>query len=105
MAGQKAKQIKKLLDDLSEVKKFKDIIEGDWPIKDGDKVRLNLDVIKKHPGYSQKLPAYRRFCEENAETVFTARYDKKLRQSVVSFEEDTTSPKWLFWIGDLEKVK
>lgn len=100
----KASRAKQLLDDLSTINKFKNIIEGDWPIKEGDKVRLNLEVIKKHPGYSQKLPTYRRFCEENADTVFTVEYDRKVHNGVVSLVEDTTSPKWLFWIGDLEKV-
>lgn len=43
--------IKQFLDDLSMANKFKGIIEGDWPIHDGDKVTLNLEEIRKHPGY------------------------------------------------------
>lgn len=100
----KSAKVKQLLDDISAVRKFKDAIEGDWPIKDGDKVQLNLDVIKRHQGYEKRLPAYRRFCEENAGKIFTVVYDTNLRQSVVYLAEDTTEPKWLFWIGDLKKV-
>lgn len=97
-------QIKNLLNDMSAIQRYKDTIESDWPIKEGDKVRLDLEVIRKHPNYEQLLPAYRKFCEENAETVFTVSYDKSLKQSLVSLAEDTTEPKWLFWIGDLKKV-
>lgn len=100
----KAAHVKQLLDDMSAIKKFKEAIEGDWPIKEGDKVQLNLDAIKKHPGYEQRLPAYQKFCEENADKVFTVVYDKNSRNSVVSLAEDESKPKWLFWIGDLKKA-
>lgn len=96
--------IKQFLDDLSVANKFKAIIEDDWPIHDGEKVRLNLEVIKKHPGYGRKMPAYRQFCEMNAGRVFTVGIDPDMRRSVVYLKEDRTEPKWLFWIGDLEKV-
>lgn len=96
--------IKQFLDDLSTANKFKDIIEGEWPIHDGDKVRINLEVIKGHPGYAKTLPAYKKFCETNAGRVFTAGIDPDMRRSIAYLKEDTTQPKWLFWIGDLEKV-
>lgn len=96
--------IKQFLDDLSMANKFKGNIEGDWPIHDGDKVTLNLEEIRKHPGYERKLPAYRRFCEMNAGRVFTVCIDPNMRNSVVCLKEDQTKPKWLFWIGDLTKV-
>lgn len=100
----RATEVKQLFDTICEVKKYKDIIEGDWPIKEGDKVRLNLDAITKRRGYEGTLPLYRKFCEENVGKTFTVKYENNLRQSVVCFEEDTTEPKWLFWIGDLIKV-
>ena len=93
-----------VLNDIKMANQFKAAIEGAWPIKEGDKVKLNLDAIMKHPGYQQQLPAYRKFCEENTETVFTVAYDERLRQSIVCLVEDKTEPKWLFWIGDLTKV-
>lgn len=99
-----AVRIKQILDDISTINKLKDIIEGDWPIKAGDKVQLNLSAIVNRPGYDKMLPAYRRFCEESEGKIFTAEYDKNVRQSMVCLAEDTTSPKWLFWIGDLVKV-
>ena len=71
-----------VLNDIKIANQFKAAIEGDWPIKEGDKVKLNLDAIMKHPGYQQQLPAYRKFCEENTETVFTVAYDERLRQSI-----------------------
>lgn len=101
----KVKRIGQILDDLSEIQKFKTAIKGDWPLKDGDKVKLDIDTIKKHPEYQQRLPAYRRFCEENADKVFTVAFEEGLGKSVVSFVEDTTNPKWLFWIGDLKKAE
>lgn len=97
-------KMKQLLENMNAVKEFNDIISGDWPIKEGDKVQLDLETIKKHPCYEQRMPAYQKFCEENAGKIFTAVYDKSLRPSVVCLAEDKTEPKWLFWIGDLKKV-
>lgn len=93
-----------IIDNIRVANQFKAAIEGDWPLQDGDKVQLNLDVIKGHPDYQKRLPAYQKFCEENAGKTFTVAYDKRLRQSLVSLVEDTTEPKWLFWIGDLNKI-
>lgn len=102
---QKIAQTKQLISTMSEIQKYKDAIEGDWPLKAGDKVQLNLDAIVNRQGYTKTLPAYQKFCEENAGKTFTVEYDKNLRQSLVCLAEDTTKPKWLFWIGDLTKVR
>lgn len=91
-----------LLRDMTAANQFKDIIEGDWPIHEGDKVRLNLEAITKHPDYDRKLPGYRKFVEENAGRVFTVGLCANINPSVVYLKEDQT---WLFWIGDLEKIQ
>ena len=43
----------------------------------------------------------------NKDTVFTVEYDEKYKNkpSLVCLKEDTTDPKWLFWVGDLIEVK
>lgn len=72
-------------------------------IRDGDRVRLNLKSIQAHPDYPRLSVAYRQFVEENAETVFTAKYgEDEQAKSLVCLKEDSIG--WHFWPGDLIKV-
>ncbi len=98
----KARLIRELLDDMSIINKIK---ESDFPFREGDKVRLNMDVIKRHKDYSKKSARYRQFCESNAGRTFTVEYNGTMRPSVVCLREDETEPKWLFWVGDLKRAE
>lgn len=100
----KAGQVRQILDDLSKIAEIKKAMDGDWTFKPGDKVMLNMDVITAAQGYGKKLPAYKAFCERNADRVFTVEYVDGMRPSVVCLIEDESNPKWLFWTGDLKAV-
>lgn len=74
-------------------------------ITDGDKVKLNLKAIQDHPDYNRLSEDYKAFVTENENTVFTVQFDPRggSLNHVVSLKEDSTG--WLFWIGDLIKIK
>lgn len=74
-------------------------------LKEGDRVRLNIEGIKKHPDYERLSQAYRDFVESHENDVFTVAYDKRRREkpTEVCLREDPTG--WLFWTGDLIKEK
>lgn len=101
----KARQVQRIMDDLDKVAKIKQTMDWDWPVKPGDKVRLNMEAITRAQEYGRWLPAYRAFCENNSDRIFTAEYVEGMSPSVVCFAEDESTPKWLFWVGDLEAVK
>lgn len=67
--------------------------------KDGDKVMLNIDLIKARKNYEQMADAYKEFVDGGDGVVFTARVE---RENMISLVE---SPDWLFWSGDLNKVE
>ena len=100
----KSRYVRQILQDFSAIIKIKQALEKDWELQPGDKVRLNLEGIKRHPDYDQKNPQYKSFCEKNANRVFTVEYSKGLKPSVVCLAEDESNPKWLFWMGDLKKL-
>lgn len=69
----------------------------------GDKVKINFDQISGRIDYLKLNENYRKFVEENKNTVFTAgnSLNAGTARNLVSFVEDDT---WLFWCGDLLKV-
>ncbi len=99
----KAGQTRQFLDDLSKIAEIKKAMK-DLVLQPGDKVRLNMETITSAKGYDKKLPAYKAFCENNAGRVFTVEYVDGMHPSVVCLAEDESSPKWLFWTGDLKAV-
>lgn len=100
----KAGEVRKIMEDLSAIQKVKKAMADDWPFQPGDKVKLDLEKIKEEKGYDQKLPAYKQFCEQNTERVFTVEYVDGMNPSVVCLAEDESTPKWLFWAGSLKAV-
>lgn len=95
---------RKIIEDFSAVNKIKKAIESDWTFQPGDKVKLDIEKIKAEKGYDQRLPAYRQFCEQNVDRIFTVEYAEGMKPSVVCLAEDESTPKWLFWTGDLKAV-
>lgn len=71
-------------------------------IEDGDKIRLNLELIRSHPDYPSLSAKYTHFVESNADTVFTAKVEHGTHNNgLISLQEDQTG--WLFWPGFLIK--
>ena len=63
--------------------------------QDGDKVRVNVEQIRRSKDWPGMNPKYKAFVEENEDTVFTVRMERPL---LATFEEDST---WWFYTGDL----
>ena len=69
-------------------------------IHSGDLVKLKVARVKRRRGYGKSLPAYKRFIENNTGTVFTAYVQPNGLVSLLP-----NGGPWLFWDGDLKKVK
>lgn len=80
---------------------------GNEVLAPGDKVMLDVRRIMSDPDWPHFKLEYQQFVIEHAGDVFTLK--KEARQqgpfSFVSFEEDTTDPKWLWFTGFVRKVK
>ena len=100
----KASKIRGIMEDLSAINKIQEAMAEDWPFKAGDKVKLDLEKIKSDKGYDQRLPAYKKFCEENADRVFTVDCVDGVGPNLVCLVEDDIYPRWLFWMGHLKPV-
>lgn len=68
-------------------------------IVEGEKVKLNVENLKARQNYERMTDLYKEFIDANVDTVFTAHVE---RPTLISLKEE---PKWLFWCGDLIKVK
>lgn len=65
---------------------------------DGDKVRIDVEKIKSRKAYERMNEEYKKFIEDSAGVVYTAKPEKG---NFITFEEDQT---WHFWSGDLIKA-
>lgn len=73
----------------------------------GDKVKLNYSKIISDKDYGRLVPSRKKFVEENKDTIFIVEYDPRHTNNpqVVCLVEDTNDPKWLWFVGQLSKVK
>ena len=73
----------------------------------GDKVKLNYSKIISDKDYSRLVSSRKKFVEENKDTIFTVEYDPRHTNNpqVVCLSEDVNDPKWLWFVGQLSKVK
>lgn len=83
--------------------KFKEEQLSSVVLFEGDKVKIDYEGIVSRVDYEKRRPEYRDFIEQNKNTIFTVKYDEKYRNNpwLVSLEEDTTEPRWLFTTSDL----
>ena len=71
---------------------------------DGDKVKINYQQITGRKDWKRKLSNYKQFVKDNKDKIFTIVKDSKYN-AFVTLQEDTTDPKWMFWVGDLIKTE
>jgi hypothetical protein len=100
LLGKTPKEIEKLI-------VLRDLAENKSTIKEGDRVSVNVTQIKEDVNYERKTDRYHAFIESCVGKEFTVQFDPKYldKPSLVTLKEDQTVPKWLFWIGDLIKIK
>ena len=72
----------------------------------GDKVMLDADKILNDPDWKNFKPEYQEYVRNHLGEVFTLRQEAKVQGpfAFVSFEEDETDPKWLWFTGFVKKV-
>ena len=71
-------------------------------LPEGQAVKLNIEQIKSHPGWENMRVTYKAFVESNVDTAFTVEYEERHKgKGIVCLKEDTSIPKWNFWVGDL----
>lgn len=90
------------------VKRMNDRTQNPVTTWEGEKVKLDYNRISTYPDWPEMRKEYREWVTVHKDDVFTVEFDpvKKKAKSqnvnkVVQFVEDTTSPKWLFFAGDL----
>lgn len=90
------------------VKRMTDRTSNPVTAWEGEKVKLDYERMISYPDWKQLREDYRNWVTEHKDDVFTVEFDpvKKAGKvgnvnKVVQLVEDTTSPKWLFFAGDL----
>lgn len=92
-------------------RKAKDIrkmMENYEPLLEGDKVRIKTEEIvnRIETTGATYVQEFVDFIKENTHKIFTVEYDEKHKDGLmVCLKEDIRPIKWLFWEGDLEKIK
>jgi hypothetical protein len=78
-------------------------LESGRLINAGSKVKLKYDQITSRKDWEKLNQKYKDFVETNKDKEFTVQIDEKVHNmyKLVSLEEDTMEPKFLFWVGDL----
>ena len=78
--------------------------EDNQLIKEGEKVKLDVNKITIRADWQKMNERYRTFVMDNTNTTFTVKYEEKYgdKPSLVTFAEDST---WLWWVGDLIVLK
>lgn len=85
---------------------FKLLAAESRDLRDGDKVRIDIERIQAHPDYDKMNSNYKQFLEDHKEAVFTISSVKKgFGKCFIELEEDATDPKWLWCSDDLILVE
>lgn len=79
--------------------------EIDNPLRDGDRVRLNVDRITGRSDYAYTQKSYQDFVESSREKIFTVRLYRKREDGFSALAELVDVPNWIFWHGDLIRVE
>lgn len=70
-------------------------------ISEGEKIMLDINSIKNRENYESLTGKYKEFVNNSANKVFTAHVERA-HTNLISLKEE---PMWLFWSGDLIKIK
>ena len=79
-----------------------------YPLEEGTKVKLNWELIKRHPDWKIQRKDYKEWVEAHKDEVFTVEWDENRKKNntsdkkfLVCLKEDETEPKWLFYSSTL----
>lgn len=89
-------------------RKFNKNLKSVPPLKEGDRVVIKTKEIMDRIESSGTLytEEFTSYIKENESKIFTVEFDQNHKDGyLVCLKEDARPIKWLFWAGDLEKVK
>lgn len=109
---EKRRTTKKLKDkgysknDIAAMLAYKEIIKNSIVILEGQRVKLNIELIKSDVNYPRKTDKYKDWIDKHKDDIFTAEYDLRHldKPNLVCLAEDTTNPRWLIFTGDLTVI-
>ena len=72
-------------------------------LREGEKVKFNIDKITSHSDWVRKQNSYKEFVESNVEKIFTVALIEQFKEKpyIVTFAEDTSEQQWWFAADDL----
>lgn len=107
LAKTKPHEVQTLIKDVYDRGLIENRMDNEDVLVPGDKVMLNVKRIMEDPDFEKYKPEYKAFIRDHANEVFTLTKEAKQQGpfGLVSFEEDDSPQKWLFYIGHLKKVK
>ena len=92
----------------ADAKKLVEMKYSHYPLEEGTKVKLNWELIKRHPDWKIQRKDYKEWVEAHKDDVFTVEWDEKRKNNntsdkkfLVCLKEDETNPKWLFYSSTL----
>lgn len=92
----------------ADAKKLVEMKYSHYPLEEGTKVKLNWELIKRHPDWKIQRKDYKEWVEAHKDEVFTVEWDENRKRNdtsdkkfLVCLKEDETEPKWLFYSSTL----
>ena len=92
----------------ADAKKLVEMKYSHYPLEEGTKVKLNWELIKRHPDWKIQRKDYKEWVEAHKDEVFTVEWDENRKKNntsdkkfLVCLKEDETEPKWLFYSSTL----
>ena len=92
----------------TDAKKLVEMKYSHYPLEEGTKVKLNWELIKRHPDWKIQRKDYKEWVEAHKDEVFTVEWDENRKRNntsdkkfLVCLKEDETDPKWLFYSSTL----
>lgn len=92
----------------ADAKKLVEMKYSHYPLEEGTKVKLNWELIKRHPDWKIQRKDYKEWVEAHKDEVFTVEWDENRKRNntsdkkfLVCLKEDETDPKWLFYSSTL----
>ena len=92
----------------ADAKKLVEMKYSHYPLEEGTKVKLNWELIKRHPDWKIQRKDYKEWVEAHKDEVFTVEWDENRKRNntsdkkfLVCLKEDETNPKWLFYSSTL----
>ena len=100
---EKGIKMKKITDLIASLSTSLILSDDNTKFKNGDKVKININRIQDYKDYHERTDTYKLWVKAHKNDIFTIEILKQYKV-LCTFKEDTSDPKWVFWLGDLIKI-